>query len=77
MMMGNVGKFLDDLKFYDKKNIHPDIIKALMPYLEVMFPDEKIDYKIQFISVYLETRFQSRHYSGEIRSCCWTLRMGY
>lgn len=35
MMMGNVGKFLDDLKFYDKKNIHPDCIKTLMPYLEV------------------------------------------
>lgn len=44
-MMGNVGKFLDDLKFYDKKNIHPDCIKALMPYLEVS--------NLQFIKLYL------------------------
>lgn len=32
--MSNVGKFLDDLKFYDKKNIHPNIIPALLPYLQ-------------------------------------------
>lgn len=35
IMMGNVGQFLDNLKNYDKKNISPDVIKALMPYLEV------------------------------------------
>lgn len=34
-MMGNIGKFLDDLKNYDKKNIPPDTIKAIVPYLEV------------------------------------------
>lgn len=34
-MMGNIGKFLDDLKNYDKKNIPPDTVKALQPYLDV------------------------------------------
>ncbi|XP_023292211.2 dynein beta chain, ciliary [Lucilia cuprina] len=33
VVMGNVDKFLDSLVNYDKKHIHPDVIKALQPYL--------------------------------------------
>lgn len=43
VMMGNVDKFLDGLINYDKKHIHPDIIKALQPYiLDPEFMPEKI-----------------------------------
>ncbi|XP_073817376.1 dynein beta chain, ciliary-like [Musca autumnalis] len=42
-IMGNVDKFLDSLINYDKKHIHPDIIKALQPYLaDPEFDPEKI-----------------------------------
>ncbi|XP_070067151.1 dynein beta chain, ciliary [Drosophila virilis] len=42
-MMGNVDKFLDNLINYDKKHIHPDVIKALQPYiLDPEFNPEKI-----------------------------------
>lgn len=43
VMMGNVDKFLDGLINYDKKHIHPDIIKALQPYIQdPEFNPEKI-----------------------------------
>lgn len=32
-LMGNVDKFLNDLVTYDKEHIHPDVIKALAPYI--------------------------------------------
>lgn len=32
-MMAKVDTFLDSLINYDKENIHPDIIKAIQPYL--------------------------------------------
>ncbi|XP_039947795.1 dynein beta chain, ciliary [Bactrocera tryoni] len=42
-IMGNVDKFLSDLVNYDKKHIHPDIIKALQPYInDSEFNPEKI-----------------------------------
>ncbi|KAL9894878.1 dynein beta chain, ciliary [Glossina fuscipes] len=42
-IMGNVDKFLNDLVNYDKKHIHPDIIKALQPYIaDPEFIPEKI-----------------------------------
>lgn len=34
-MMGKVDKFLDDLKYYDKKNIPANTIAALLPYINV------------------------------------------
>lgn len=33
-MMGRVDQFLDSLINYDKEHIHPDIIKAIHPYLD-------------------------------------------
>ncbi|KAI8033161.1 hypothetical protein M5D96_014083, partial [Drosophila gunungcola] len=43
VLMGNVDKFLDNLINYDKKHIHPDIIKALQPYIQdPEFSPEKI-----------------------------------
>ncbi|XP_030371689.1 dynein beta chain, ciliary [Scaptodrosophila lebanonensis] len=43
VLMGNVDKFLDNLVNYDKKHIHPDIIKALQPYIQdPEFNPEKI-----------------------------------
>lgn len=42
-IMGNVDKFLEKLVNYDKKHIHPDVIKALQPYLaNPEFDPEKI-----------------------------------
>lgn len=42
-LMGNVDKFLDNLVNYDKKHIHPDVIKALQPYIaDPEFNPEKI-----------------------------------
>lgn len=42
-MMGKVDKFLSDLKNYDKKNIHPKVIEALLPYLnDPSFDPDKI-----------------------------------
>lgn len=31
--MGKVDTFLDNLLHYDKENIHPDVVKAIKPYL--------------------------------------------
>lgn len=43
VLMSNVDKFLDNLINYDKKHIHPDVIKALQPYiLDPEFSPEKI-----------------------------------
>ncbi|XP_055849033.1 dynein beta chain, ciliary [Episyrphus balteatus] len=48
VMMGNVDKFLNDLINYDKKHIHPDVIKALQPYInDPEFNPEKIVSKSQ------------------------------
>ncbi|KAI8425202.1 hypothetical protein MSG28_007025 [Choristoneura fumiferana] len=33
VMMGKVDQFLNDLVYYDKENIHPDVIKAVLPYV--------------------------------------------
>ncbi|XP_028032579.1 dynein beta chain, ciliary-like isoform X2 [Bombyx mandarina] len=33
-IMAKVDQFLNDLVFYDKENIHPDVIKAVMPYIK-------------------------------------------
>lgn len=57
VMMGNVGQFLDNLKNYDKKNISPDVIKALMPYLEVCknWYIDVIYSLIYHVSVYFRT----------------------
>jgi len=32
-MMAKVDGFLDSLVHYDKENIHPEIMKAIQPYL--------------------------------------------
>lgn len=34
MVMANVNAFLDALVNYDKENIHPEVIKAIQPYLK-------------------------------------------
>ncbi|XP_045488493.1 dynein beta chain, ciliary [Pieris rapae] len=34
MMMAKVDMFLESLIHYDKENIHPDVIKAIQPYLK-------------------------------------------
>ncbi|XP_063367395.1 dynein beta chain, ciliary-like [Cydia amplana] len=39
IMMAKVDQFLYDLVYYDKENIHPDVIKAVLPYLKL--PDFK------------------------------------
>lgn len=45
-LMGNVDKFLSDLVNYDKEHIHPDVIKALMPYVkDPDFDPQKIQSK--------------------------------
>lgn len=31
--MGQVDQFLNQLKFYDKENIHPEVVKAIQPYI--------------------------------------------
>lgn len=33
-MMAKVDGFLDSLIHYDKEHIHPDIVKAIQPYLK-------------------------------------------
>lgn len=33
-MMAKVDGFLDSLIRYDKENIHPDVVKAIQPYLK-------------------------------------------
>ncbi|XP_055614548.1 dynein beta chain, ciliary, partial [Uranotaenia lowii] len=43
LMMNNVGQFLNDLIYYDKEHIHPDVIKALQEYLkDADFDPDKI-----------------------------------
>lgn len=32
--MAKVDGFLDSLKNYDKEHIHPDVVKAIQPYLK-------------------------------------------
>ncbi|XP_011494831.1 PREDICTED: dynein beta chain, ciliary-like [Ceratosolen solmsi marchali] len=34
IMMGRVDQFLSNLRNYDKGNIHPEVIKAIKPYIE-------------------------------------------
>lgn len=43
LMMGKVDQFLNDLVYYDKENIHPEIVKAIQPYVNnPEFSSEKI-----------------------------------
>lgn len=43
LMMGKVDQFLNDLIYYDKENIHPEIVKAIQPYVnDPEFSPEKI-----------------------------------
>lgn len=32
-MMGHVDTFLSQLRNYDKENIHPEVVKAIQPYI--------------------------------------------
>ena len=32
-MMGSADQFLSNLKNYDKENIHPEVVKAIQPYI--------------------------------------------
>lgn len=32
-MMGGADQFLSSLKNYDKENIHPEVVKAIQPYI--------------------------------------------
>ena len=32
-MMGGADAFLSALRKYDKENIHPDVVKAIQPYI--------------------------------------------
>lgn len=34
VMMAKVDGFLDSLIHYDKEHIHPDVVKAIQPYLK-------------------------------------------
>ncbi|KAI5643131.1 dynein heavy chain and region d6 of dynein motor domain-containing protein [Phthorimaea operculella] len=34
MLMGKVDQFLNDLIYFDKENIQPDVIKAVLPYIK-------------------------------------------
>ncbi|KAF9414328.1 hypothetical protein HW555_007725, partial [Spodoptera exigua] len=34
LMMAKVDQFLNDLVYYDKENIHPDVVKAVQPYIK-------------------------------------------
>ncbi|CAB3248907.1 unnamed protein product [Arctia plantaginis] len=34
LLMAKVDQFLNDLVYYDKENIHPDVIKAVQPYIK-------------------------------------------
>lgn len=78
-MMGNVGQFLDNLKFYDKKNIPPDVIKALMPYLEVYITKQLLNIKTsnEIVKLCSETRLRSGYYSRKIRCSRWSVRVGH
>lgn len=31
--MGSIDGFLSELRNYDKENIHPEIVKAIQPYI--------------------------------------------
>ena len=33
VMMGSADSFLSQLRNYDKENIHPDVVKAIQPYI--------------------------------------------
>lgn len=33
VLMGSVDAFLSDLRNYDKENIHPEVVKAIQPYI--------------------------------------------
>lgn len=32
-MMGHIDTFLSQLRNYDKENIHPEVVKAIQPYI--------------------------------------------
>lgn len=76
VMMGNVGQFLDNLKNYDKKNISADVIKALMPYLEVCKAVIRMIFLFKYTFFFSESRFQSRNHSRKIWSGRRPLRVG-
>lgn len=45
-MMGNVGHFLNNLRYFDKKHIRPEVIEALLPYINSPdFDPEKIKHQ--------------------------------
>lgn len=33
IIMGSIDGFLSELRNYDKENIHPDVVKAIQPYI--------------------------------------------
>lgn len=33
VMMGSIDGFLAQLRNYDKENIHPDVVRAIQPYV--------------------------------------------
>lgn len=33
MIMGSIDAFLSHLRDYDKENIHPEVVKAIQPYI--------------------------------------------
>lgn len=33
VVMGSIDEFLSELRNYDKENIHPEIVKAIQPYI--------------------------------------------
>lgn len=59
-MMGRVDQFLDSLINYDKEHIHPDIIKAIHPYLD----DPEFD-----------PEFISSKSSAAAGLCSWVINM--
>jgi len=60
VMMGRVDQFLDSLINYDKEHIHPDIIKAIHPYLD----DPEFD-----------PEFISSKSSAAAGLCSWVINM--
>lgn len=39
-MMGSIDGFLSQLRNYDKENIHPEIVKAIQPYINDKSKDQ-------------------------------------
>lgn len=67
IIMGSIDAFLSQLRNYDKENIHPDIVKAIQPYIT---NKGNSHYNVSHKKLHVSSRFKFRR--REFGLFCWS-----